>query len=65
MLAVELADIERENFDGLLAKHQIRQYFLSSINYTTYKVLLKHKCLPKKTEASACQRRLRQLQWCG
>ena len=27
MLAMELEDIEREKFDGSVAKHQIRQYF--------------------------------------
>ena len=32
MLAMKLEDIERENFDGSLAKHQIHQYFPPSIN---------------------------------
>ena len=32
MLAVKLEDIERGKFDGLLAKHQIRQYFPLTIN---------------------------------
>ena len=29
---MELEDIEREKFEGLLAKRQIPQYFLQSIN---------------------------------
>ena len=32
ILAMELEDIEREKFDGSLAKRQIRQYFPLSIN---------------------------------
>ena len=32
MLAMELKDIEREKIYGSLAKRQIRQYFLLSIN---------------------------------
>ena len=32
IVAVELEDIGREKFDGSLAKRQIRQYFLPSIN---------------------------------
>ena len=34
-LAIELKDIEREKFDGLLTKRQIRQYFPLSINSAT------------------------------
>ena len=32
ILAMELEDIEKEKFDGSLAKRQIRQYFPPSIN---------------------------------
>ena len=32
MLAMELEDIERKKFDGLLAKHQIRQYYKSLLS---------------------------------
>ena len=37
-LAMELEDNEREKFDGSLAKRQIRQYFLPSINCATWYV---------------------------
>ena len=33
ILAMELEGIGREKFDGSLAKRQIHQYFLPSINY--------------------------------
>ena len=57
MLAMELEDIEREKFDGWVAKHQICQYFPPSKNcaiwyvihckYTTvnYWIFNKHKSL--------------------
>ena len=35
ILAMKLEDIEREKFDRSLAKRQIRQYFLLSINCAT------------------------------
>ena len=40
ILAMELEDIEREKFDGSLAKRKIRQYFPPSINCASYMVYL-------------------------
>ena len=39
ILAIELEGIEREKFDGLLAKRQIRQYFPPSINCAIWYVV--------------------------
>jgi len=38
MLAMELEEIKRENFDGSLAMHQIHQYFTPSINCAIYSI---------------------------
>ena len=45
MLAMELEDIEREKFDGSLAKRQIRQYFPPSINCAIRYLPLTHRGL--------------------
>ena len=41
ILAMEQEDIEREKFDGLIAKCQIRQYFPPSINYAIQYINIK------------------------